>query len=102
MKYCFDIDGTICTPTEGNYSRATPYKERIDFINKIINEGDEVVFYTARGGSSGVDWSSFTLNQLREWGVTNPQIVFNKPPADLYVDDKARESDIFWQSVLKY
>lgn len=100
MKYCFDIDGTICTLTDGDYTKAMPFKERIDYINKIINDGGQVVFYTARGGTSGVDWQTFTVSQLQKWGILNPQIIFNKPAADLYVDDKARESDFFWESVL--
>ena len=31
MKYCFDIDGTICT-TDCHYKDAKPYKEVIDII----------------------------------------------------------------------
>ena len=33
MRYCFDIDGTICS-TNCNYKDAVPYKEVIDWINK--------------------------------------------------------------------
>ena len=39
MRYCFDIDGTICTPTKGrDYESAQPFKSRIDTINKLYNE----------------------------------------------------------------
>ena len=36
-KYCIDIDGTICTNTNGNYEKAEPFPDRIEQINQ--NEG---------------------------------------------------------------
>ena len=33
MIYCFDIDGTICSFTDGNYESAVPYSNRIRQIN---------------------------------------------------------------------
>ena len=35
MRYVIDIDGTICTNTNGNYEKAIPYKDRIDKVNKL-------------------------------------------------------------------
>ena len=37
MRYCFDIDGTICT-TDCHYKDAKPYQEVIDWINKKYDE----------------------------------------------------------------
>jgi hypothetical protein len=34
MKYVFDIDGTICSDTKGDYQTATPILERIEIINQ--------------------------------------------------------------------
>ena len=34
MTYVFDIDGTICTKTDGEYGEAEPIQERIDEINE--------------------------------------------------------------------
>ncbi len=34
MIYCFDIDGTICTNTEGKYTK--PFFEIIEKINIIF------------------------------------------------------------------
>ena len=34
--YVFDIDGTICTNTYGDYESAKPYKERIDSIVILV------------------------------------------------------------------
>ena len=48
MRYCIDIDGTICTPTVGRgYEKATPYNDRIQQINKLYDEGHYIIFFTA-------------------------------------------------------
>ena len=52
MRYVVDIDGTICVPGETEderYTGATPIQERIDKINKLYDEGNEIVYLTARG-----------------------------------------------------
>ena len=44
MRYCIDIDGTICTPTVGRgYEKATPYKNRIQQINELYDEGHYII-----------------------------------------------------------
>ena len=36
MRYCVDIDGTICTPTVGRaYEKAEPWNDRLSTINKL-------------------------------------------------------------------
>ena len=35
MKYVFDIDGTICTLSDGVYEKASPIYSRIDVINEL-------------------------------------------------------------------
>ena len=41
MRYCVDIDGTICTPTVGRaYEKAEPWNDRISTINKLYDEGN--------------------------------------------------------------
>ena len=48
-KYCFDIDGTICSNTDGNYEDAKPYLARIKQINSLHEEGNKIILFTARG-----------------------------------------------------
>lgn len=55
MKYCIDIDGTICSDTRGVYEFAQPYIDRIEKINKLYEEGNHIVYFTARGGSTGIN-----------------------------------------------
>ena len=86
--YVFDIDGTICTNTFGKYDLASPYVERINFVNKLYEEGNYIKFFTARGSSTGIDWRDLTKKQLSKWGVLYHELILGKPEGDLYIDDK--------------
>ncbi len=89
MIYCFDIDGTLCTNTDGAYERAKPFPNVIDQVNALYDAGNHIVLYTARGSTTGIDWRELTGNQLRLWEVKYHKLIFGKPSADVYVDDKA-------------
>ena len=49
--------------------------------------------FTARGTTTGVDWEDLTRKQLETWNVSYDDLLFGKPEADVYIDDKA--DDIF-------
>ena len=89
MIYCFDIDGTICTNTDGDYESALPINERIDKINSLYDSGNIVHFYTARGTQTGIDWRKLTQLQLKKWGVKYHKLMLGKPHFDILVDDKS-------------
>lgn len=89
MIYCFDIDGTICTTTEGEYERAEPYSDVIAAVNALYDEGHRIILHTARGSTTGISWRELTENQLWKWGVKYHELSFGKPTADVYIDDKA-------------
>ncbi len=88
MRYCFDIDGTICT-TDCHYKDAVPYQSVIDKINKLYDDGHQIEFFTSRGTSSGEDWYQFTLEQLTEWNINFHKLTLGKPSYDLFIDDRA-------------
>lgn len=89
MTYCFDIDGTLCTNTEGRYALARPFRRAIARVNALHRQGHRILLCTARGSSTGIDWKALTRRQLKAWGVRYHELHFGKPSADLYVDDKA-------------
>jgi len=89
MIIYIDIDETICHSPDRKYSDATPIVENIDKANKLFNEGHTIVYWTARGSSSGIDWTEFTIKQLNGWGVLYHEIKLGKPSYDLFIDDKA-------------
>lgn len=88
MVYCFDIDGTLCTNTEGAYEDAKPLAEPIARLNALHAAGHTILLLTARGSTTGIDWRSLTESQLKAWGVCYHALHLGKPTADLYIDDK--------------
>jgi len=92
LRYCIDIDGTICSQ-EKDYNNAKPFKKIIKKINKLYDEGHRIDFYTARGTETGIDWMHVTMNQLEKWGAKYHQLRMGKIPYDYIVDDRARRPD---------
>ena len=96
MKYCFDLDGTICdTPmrpddNKPGYLEAVPFPFMVEQVNRLFDEGNRIIIMTARGRGSGIDWTSLTLKQLETWGVKYHELepMFHKPTADIFIDDK--------------
>ena len=89
MVIYIDIDETICTsPNKPDYTNSTPILENIKKANKLYNEGHLIVYWTARGSSTGIDWSDLTKKQLNKWGVKYHSLKFGKPVYDLFIDDK--------------
>lgn len=89
MVIYIDIDETICnSPNKPDYTTSTPIKENIAKANKLYDEGHLIVYWTARGTATGVDWSDLTKQQLDAWGVKRHGLKFGKPSYDLFIDDK--------------
>ena len=84
-----DIDETICvSPEDRDYSKAIPIKEHIDKINSLYDQGNQIIYWTARGTGSGIDWREVTERQFLKWGVKYHQLKLGKPIYDLFIDDK--------------
>ena len=96
-RYVFDLDGTLCSNTDGEYRDATPLVTRIVVVNNLYRDGHHIVISTARGmGRSNNDqeaakstWYEFTTEQLAKWGVLYHELHLGKPAGDFYIDDKA-------------
>ena len=98
MIYFIDIDGTICTNTYGDYEKAIPFPARIQKLNRLYDEGHEIHYWTARGSSSGLDWTELTNRQIKDWGCKYHSISLGKPSYDVWVDDKAFNSETYFLS----
>ncbi len=93
--FCFDIDGTICTNTNGKYIEAEPYPQRIRHLNDLYGQGHTIKLFTARGATTGIDWREITVDQLAQWKVKYHELITGKPHADLFIDDKAVHSEAY-------
>ena len=99
-----DIDGTICNNTYGDYDNAEPFRNRIEKNNKLYDEGNTIIYHTARGmGRTNNNvikayqiFYAYTSKQLDRWGVKYHELHFGKPYYDLFIDDKNINSDTFF------
>ena len=90
ITYCFDLDGTICNTVDKQYANSTPYFEVINKINELYDAGNKITIFTARGGTSKIDYRDLTLSQLTKWNVKFHELIDkNKPHFDVLIDDKA-------------
>lgn len=96
--YCFDIDGTLCTKTDGRYEDAKPFLERIAVVNQLHAEGHVIKLFTARGSTTGINWRELTERQMADWGVAYHELIMGKPEADVFIDDKAFNADHWYWS----
>ena len=100
MKIYVDIDETICF-YEGrrHYPDAVPDHDRIAQINKLYDDGNEIIYYTARGATSGLDWFDETKRQLDLWGCKYHDVsVGQKPHYVLLICDKVLNSNRFFEN----
>jgi len=92
-----DIDETICsTPESRDYSLSTPIDENISKINSLYDKGHTIVYWTARGSGTGIDWKEITQEQFKMWGVKYHDVKFQKPNYDLFICDKSINSFDFF------
>ena len=111
MRYCIDIDGTICTPTVGrDYHKAEPWQDRIKVLNKLYDEGHYIIYFTARAMGRFSDQPhsiasvkakevlfDLTKQQLDDWGVKYNELIMGKPHADFFIDDKGVKDEDFFK-----
>lgn len=89
LRFVFDIDGVIAKIHPKNqYDQSQPNQEMIDLINRLYEYGNEIILYTARGYTTGIDWGKVTRQQLSQWGLNYHELHFGKPNASYYIDDR--------------
>ena len=96
LKYIIDIDGTICNNTNGDYYSSKPHVDRIEAINALYHAGHHITYWTARGANTGIDWSELTEQQLNQWGCKYHELRMKKPAYDVWIDDKAHNSERYF------
>jgi capsule biosynthesis phosphatase len=99
LRICFDLDNTLVTypVVPGNYETVKPIMKTIQQLNKLKNEGHEIIIYTARRmqthgcniGKVIKDIALITINTLEKFSIPYDELIFGKPIADIYIDDRA-------------
>ena len=84
-----DIDGILTIETHGfgkhYYSKRTPNIRNIDTLWDLRHRGYKIILHTARYEEDRY----ITQQWLRKYNVPFDELIFEKPQAELYVDDKA-------------
>ena len=99
LRICFDLDNTLVTyPTTPNdYSSVKPIHKMIQLLNSLKKNGHEIIIYTARRmkthqnnvGKVIKDIALVTINTLEKFNILYDELIFGKPIADIYIDDRA-------------
>lgn len=97
IRYCFDLDNTLCNKHKEGYHMATPIPERIKRVNDLYDKGHVIIIDTARGSMTGINWLEFTKEQLAKWGLKYHVLRTGvKFFADYYIDDSSINSEEFF------
>jgi len=91
MKIYVDIDNTICKTEGTDYKSAMPIKSNIEKINNLFDEGHEIIYWTARGSVTKINYFDLTSKQLQTWNCKFHKLsVGEKPYYDLLICDKTK------------
>ena len=99
LRICFDLDNTLTTypAIAGDYSTVKPIRKNISLLKKLKSDGHEIIIYTARRmkthhGNIGKvikDIAGITIDTLERFNIEYDELIFGKPIADIYIDDRA-------------
>lgn len=99
LRICFDLDNTLVTYPEvpGDYKTVKPIQENIDLCNDLHRQGHTIIVFTARRmlthnhniGKVIKDIGRITFDTLDDFSIQYDEILFGKPIADIYIDDRA-------------
>jgi CMP-N,N'-diacetyllegionaminic acid synthase len=105
--YVFDLDNTLCSTKQTedghwDYKNSIAIVDRINTVNKLYDDGNQIIIETARGSKSKKDWYEFTYNQLNSFGIKFHQLRSGiKFSADYFIDDKGINSEDFFSGFIK-
>lgn len=99
LRVCFDLDNTLVTYPEVpyDYSTVKPIKKNIKLLCDLKAKGHEIIIHTARRmkthnhnvGKVIKDIALVTINTLNDLEIPYDELLFGKPIADIYIDDRS-------------
>lgn len=90
--YAVDMDGTLTNGERywNTKKEPTPNLKMINWINEKYMQGHHIIIYTARPYEEIRE----TVSWLIKYGVLYHGLNFDKMGADLYIDDKAINTEV--------
>lgn len=99
MRVCFDLDNTLVTYPQnpGDYTSVLPINPAIELARRLKSEGHTIIVHTARRmkthdhnvGAVCRDIGRITFDTLDKFGIPYDELIFGKPYADIYIDDRS-------------
>lgn len=99
LRICFDLDNTLVTnpAVPNDYSTVKPIPKMIQLLQYLKQNGHEIIIHTARRmkthksnvGKVIKDIALVTIQTLEKFNIEYDELIFGKPIADIYIDDKA-------------
>ncbi len=104
LRICFDLDNTLVTfpMVPGDYSTVQPIEKNITMLRGLKKEGHVIIIYTARRmtthkhnvGAVIANIGKITFETLDKFDIPYDELIFGKPIADVYIDDKSLNPDM--------
>ena len=63
---------------------------------KLYDDGNTIIYWTARGTLTQINWFEKTMKQLTKWNCKFNELRMGKPAYDLFIDDKNINSDEYF------
>uniref|UniRef100_A0A6C0EST7 Nucleotidyl transferase domain-containing protein n=1 Tax=viral metagenome TaxID=1070528 RepID=A0A6C0EST7_9ZZZZ len=98
LRVCFDLDTLVTLPTIPNdFSSVKPIDKMICLLQQMKKMGHIIIIYTSRRmnthkhnvGKVLKDIGLITFQTLEKYNIEYDEIIFGKPSADIYIDDKS-------------
>lgn len=97
-RFCFDLDNTLVSypKIKGDYTSVIPIEKNINMCRYLKQLGHTIIIHTARrmrthNGNIGrvvQDIGEITINTLKKFNIPYDELLFGKPYAHFYIDDK--------------
>jgi capsule biosynthesis phosphatase len=98
-KICFDLDNTLCENrlSDQAYIDVPPKPGAVEYLKELKQKGYYIIIHTARNmltynnnlGQIIANQAPIVIEWLKKHDITYDELLFGKPLADYYVDDKA-------------
>ena len=111
MRICIDMDGTICETRapKQSYLDVAPKPGAIEILKKLKSEGHYIIIYSSRHmatcnnniGQIIAKQAPIFYEWFKKYGIEYDELIFGKPLADVYIDDKALQYEQNWDDIYK-
>jgi hypothetical protein len=104
MRFVFGLDGTLVTPPRnyGDWASVDPIEQNVALVRSLKAAGHYVIVWTSReserlGGNVGAIIAAVgqvTITTLEKLRIPYDELLFGKPHADAYIDERAVNSRV--------